>query len=434
MKEGKLRRLIAGCGRGIGVGTAPGRDRESHGKLAAPKHPARRRAHVLAATALAAGLVMGALPAIACSLVYIVDTKSDGTPDGSVPKFVVRTMDLPPNPPSPAEDAKLLFFPRNLAKDSSQSILPKFPETIYGSNGVPLAIQNPLTWTSKYSSVGMVSYNTTLSDGVNEMGLAGHLLVLDVSSDLPSTGLNQKTLGQNAWLSWVLDNFSSVQQVVTALAGGSGPRLVLAHLKAPDGEDFGRKVHLSVEDPTGDMAIFETVGGQMQVYQRNRTRNFYPIMTNDPPYRIMLQDLPSYAGFGGTQVVPGDVQEGLPRFLRLATYLAQLEPMSATPGFTYQDVVARAISLIRVTQVPFLNRYFPLEVTWLGSRTNWLTAIDVNSTAPKYYFISSTGLNLAYLDFSDPKLNPNRPFPLWVDPNRADLVGNVSGQLRKWSP
>lgn len=41
-----------------------------------------------------------------------------------------------------------------------------------------LAQVNPLLWTSKYGSVVITAYDVGTADGINEKGLAGHLLFL----------------------------------------------------------------------------------------------------------------------------------------------------------------------------------------------------------------------------------------------------------------
>jgi penicillin V acylase-like amidase (Ntn superfamily) len=124
-----------------------------------------------------------------------------------------------------------------------------------------LAPKNPLTWTSKYGSVVVTGYESVSTDGVNEKGLACHLLYLPETKTGPR---DEKVPGLtiSLWTQFYLDNFATVAEAVKALA--SQPYQLLMAVE-PTSKKAGT-VHIALDDPTGDSAILECVDGKIVVY------------------------------------------------------------------------------------------------------------------------------------------------------------------------
>lgn len=114
-------------------------------------------------------------------------------PKGTI--ISARSMDWKDNIP-----ANLWVFPRGMERDGK-----------VGTSSVK--------WKSKYGSVITSSWDIASSDGMNEMGLVGNLLWL-VESDYPKFEKDNDIPGLSIslWLQYVLDNFSSVEDAVAALA------------------------------------------------------------------------------------------------------------------------------------------------------------------------------------------------------------------------
>ncbi|MGD0025844.1 MAG: linear amide C-N hydrolase, partial [Xanthobacteraceae bacterium] len=157
-----------------------------------------RRSRILATTALAAAVLLQAFPTLACSLVFVNNN--------DVAKIAVRTMDLPLHFP---EAPRFVVFPRGMEKDATTSVLPGVNAKVVGLG------DNHLKWKAKYGSVAMVAFDMGLTDGLNEQGLAGHLLTLETTAYEPKD--DRPELGQSHWLAYVLDNFKTVQEAVDAL-------------------------------------------------------------------------------------------------------------------------------------------------------------------------------------------------------------------------
>jgi len=250
------------------------------------------------------------------------------------------------------------------------------------------------------------------SDGMNEKGLAGHLLWL-AESDYGTFDPSQRSLSLGLWLQYYLDNFATVQEAV-AFTETTQFQLVT-------GTYEGRKltVHLAIEDAGGDSAVIEFVGGKPRVHHGKG----FTVMTNSPLYDDQLKNLQQFQGFGGSKPLPGTT-EAADRFVRAAYYLKNLpEPK------TYRECVAGVLSVMRNVAQPFgiadpARPYI--------SATRWRTVCDLTNRV--FYFESATSPNLVWvklegLDFSEGA--PVRKLDLVKNPDR---IGDCSKQLEPSQP
>ncbi len=239
--------------------------------------------------------------------------------------------------------------------------------------------KNTLTWTAKYGTVVAES-----SDGMNEKGLAGHMLWL-AESDYGTFDPSRPSLSVGLWLQYYLDNFATVKEAV-AFTKGTPFQLVTGIFE-------GKKVtlHLALEDSTGDSEVIEYVGGKSKVHHGKE----YTVLTNSPPYDEQLKNLRQYKGFGGDKRLPGTT-EAADRFVRGAYYLKNLpEPKD------YRETVAGMLSVMRNVAQPF-GTADPARPHI--SATRWRTVADLTNLV--YYFESATSPNLVWvklkeLDFSE---------------------------------
>ncbi len=72
---------------------------------------------------------------------------------------------------------------------------------------------NPLTWTTKYGSFVITAYDAGVADGVNEKGLAGHMLYLPETATAPRDS-SLPGLSLSEWVGFYLDNFATVAEAV----------------------------------------------------------------------------------------------------------------------------------------------------------------------------------------------------------------------------
>lgn len=256
--------------------------------------------------------------------------------------------------------------------------------------------KSSIQWKSKYGSVITSSWDIASSDGMNEKGLVGNLLWL-VESNYPKFEKDKNTPGLaiSLWLQYALDNFSTVNEAVTALRK---EEFVIVSSNIPGTEKFAT-VHLSLSDSTGDNAIFEYINGKLVIHH-DRT---YRTMTNSPIFEEQLAINAYWKGIPGTVMLPG-TNRAADRFVRASYY------MDAIPKTDdVRIAVASVFSVIRNCSVP-LGISSPTEPNI--SSTRWRTVADQKNLV--YYF--------------ENVLNPN---VVWVEFNKIDFSEN--GKVRKLS-
>jgi penicillin V acylase-like amidase (Ntn superfamily) len=335
----------------------------------------------------------------ACSLAFVNDR--------AIAKIVVRSMDLPVALP---ERPKFVVFPRGIARDSQVSLLPGIKAKIEGVG------PDTMRWTAKYGSAAIVSFEGATTDGVNEKGLAAHVLVLDDSQlEAPD---DRPVLPDTHWTQFVLDNFATVTEVVEAHR--TGKFRIAAAWSADLGYPKHLPTHLTVQDTSGDSAIIEFAKGKFVIHHGPE----YRVMTNDPPYDEMIELTKQYVPFGGTKPLPGDA-ESEDRFVRLAAYARYLpDPKN------YTEAVAGALSLLRIAQVPFRDPVrVPDQGFWGAVQTNWVSAVDVTNGI--YYVNSATVPSLFWLDLKAANLTRGAPL-LYLDLHDSTVGGNALRYLKPW--
>lgn len=315
--------------------------------------------------------------AYSCTRVLRVD------PDNAV--MVGRNMDW-------MEDiqTQLLVFPRG--------------ETRYGDIS-----DNPLVWESKYGSIIANGYGVITTDGMNEAGLSGHILWLD-TSDFGKVDNTQPTLSVLMWLQYYLDNFKSVDEAVRFTEANKIQ--VVPYYQSTIQRWL--KIHLILDDASGDSAILEYTGGQLHIYHdRNNIT-----ATNDPSYDKQLANLKEYKVFGGDKPLPG-TNNPADRFVRATFYTQNLPKAGST-----QDELAAVMSVINNTAQPY-TKGTP-ERPFM-SKTIWHTIADM--THKVYYFQSTTTQNLISVKLDKFNFKPGTPVMLLDVPHHPEYVGDMTDKF-----
>lgn len=265
------------------------------------------------------------------------------------------------------------------------------------------------TWKSKYGNVVVTAFGSNaVTDGMNEKGLAVHLLYLsDTEYPKPKEGAPQ--VSNLLWSQYMLDNFATVSE---ALAATKDLQVVATKV-------HGRTwpIHLTMEDPSGDSAVIEYVKGKMNVYHGHQ----YRVMTNEPAYNIQLENVKKYKGFGGNLSLPGD-SDPLSRFVRSSVYLKTL-PTPKNP----LESIANVLSVIRTAMVPFGvadTSDNGAEDVW---PTRWVSVADLTNKV--YYFNSTSTPNIIWLDLKKLNFAENAKV-LSVEPTDIGLEGDIAGKMK----
>lgn len=289
-----------------------------------------------------------------------------------------------------------------------------FPRGIKRDDG----IDGQLQWTSTYGSVAAGAFDIMTNDGMNEAGLAAHLLWL-TEADYGEYDEQRPALALSVWLQYVLDNFATVSEAVSwfersniQIVGQSEP-------------DSGRPVscHLAIDDASGDSAIIEFLNGQATIWHDTG----YTVMTNSPPYGEQLQRVEPIQEISDDEALPGGTQPTA-RFARAAYYLMRLPKPS-----TQTEAIASLLGVMR-------NVSQPARIADPGkpeaSQTLWRTIADLSDGV--YVFESTGRPNIVWttLDALDlAREAPVQKLDLVDDRSLQDgLVGDITAQFSATAP
>jgi choloylglycine hydrolase len=301
-----------------------------------------------------------------------------------------RTMDWPTT-----TDPVLTVFPRGIARDGGLFA------------GARMDDANPARWTSKYGSLATQVYGAGTADGLNEKGVAMHMLYL-VATDFGPRDPKQAGVQAALWGQYILDNAASVAEALVLLDGIQPVMVAHAGAKAT--------VHLAIEDATGDSAVIEYIGGKKKVYHGPE----YRIMTNDPPYDEQLANRAKFNFDGATRqtAIPGNV-DPTHRFVR-ADYYRQMLPEPKNE----REAIAGILAIARNVSVPFGA---PNNAPGSLYNTEYRTATDV--TNRRYYFELTTTPSVIWADLSKFNLAKGSPV-LLLDPDDIKLAGDVTKRFK----
>jgi choloylglycine hydrolase len=312
--------------------------------------------------------------------------------DNSLGVFVGRTMDWPES-----TDPVLTVLPRGMERDGG----------LLGDTRV--VEENPARWTSEYGSLVTTVYGIGAADGVNEAGLAAHLLYLR-ATELPERDPEVPGLHVGLWAQYVLDTAATVDEALEKL---QQVQLVMVEVRGHKGT-----VHMALEDASGDSAIIEFIDGEAVVHHGPE----YRIMTNDPTYDEQLRLLAQldFSDPSSDTPLPGNVK-ATDRFQRAAYYSAMLpEPADE------RQAVASVLAIARNVSVPFGAPYAGFGIY----NTEYRTAINLADR--RYFFELTTSPNVIWVDLPSFDLSEGTSV-MTLDPDNIDLAGNVTAAFEKAS-
>ncbi len=346
----------------------------------------RRFCHSTGNALLGSGLALGSASfAEACTRV-LWNTNSRAV-------IVGRTMDWPES-----TEPVLTVFPAGMARDGGRA----GPDVIVADN--------PARWTSKYGSLVTTILGLGTGDGLNERGLAGHMLYLN-ATDYGVRRPSVPGLHAGLWLQYALDQAASVTEALALLGA----------VQIVNVESHGHQanVHLALEDASGDSAIIEYIAGK-QVVHHGRD---YRVMTNDPPYDqqlLLLKQIQASSDFAhpsSNTPLPGNVSPP-DRFQRASYYEAVLpEPADE------RTAIAAMFAIMANVSVPFGAPYKGFGVY----NTEYRSVTDL--TARCYYFQLTTVPSVIWAELPKFNLSPGAPV-LLLNPDDVSLAGNVTAKFQ----
>lgn len=276
---------------------------------------------------------------------------------------------------------------------------------------------NPLRWASRFGSLVVTAYDHSAVDGVNEAGLAGHVLYLPETS----TGPREPALpglSMSLWLAWYLDSCATVAEAVERTRARP---FQLRMAVDPTSGKTGT-IHIALNDRGGDSAILECIGGQITIYHDRR----FVVMTNQPTFDKQLENLRRFQGFGGTEPLPG-THEAADRFVRAAYYVSRL-PVPRSE----REAVASIMSVMRNVSAPF-GVSDPARPNI--SMTVWRSVISLEQRVMYYDAVFSP--NVFWMNYGSYDYAPGAGVRKLTVTDNFELHGNVDREFRPapmWTP
>jgi choloylglycine hydrolase len=274
----------------------------------------------------------------------------------------------------------------------------------YGTND-----DHPLQWTSQYGSLVCTSYKNITTDGLNERGLAAHMLELSESTygkrNIAIPGIDVIN-----WAQFYLDNFATVAEAVRYTESNL---LQIVAVFMPETNDWVT-LHLALEDTLGDSAIIEYIQGKAIIYHDPS----YAVLTNSPVYNQQLENLRNYKGFGGNKPLPGTTK-AKDRFVRAAFYTLNLP----TPT-SLREELSNVLAVLRNVSQPNQK---PTNVNMDISRTQWRSIIDLTHLV--YYFDDSNRTALIWARLDEFNLSSGAPI-LKLDLVNHEYTGDVTKEFQ----
>jgi choloylglycine hydrolase len=257
-------------------------------------------------------------------------------------------------------------------------------------------------------------YDAITVDGINEAGLTCSGLYLN-EADYGVRDPRRPGISLTVTLQYFLDTFATVAEAVAWLAE-TNPQICPVLLGSSGQPGTG---HISLADTSGDSAIIEYLAGVAHVHHGAQ----YTIMTNSPPFEQQLAGLSKYAGFGGSEPLPG-THESADRFVRAAYYAAHL-PATADE----REAVAYVLSVMRNTSQPF-GTSDPARPNI--SATRWRTVADL--THRRYFWEQTTSPNIVWVALDELDFKAGARARKLDVATRPDRVGDVSRSFRPARP
>lgn len=305
----------------------------------------------------------------------------------SEPYVVARTMDWPDT-----TMPQITVMPRGLSRNGS----------VIGGEKIA---ENGLLWDSRYGSVITTIYGVGTADGINEKGLAAHLLYLE-DTEFGERDLTRPALGAHLWAQYLLDMAATVEEAAVLL---ESVQVVMV-----EAHGHRASTHLAIEDASGDSAIVEVLDGVMTIHRDRR----FTVLTNEPSFReqtrlLLEQD---FSAPNDRSPLDGNVNPEA-RFQR-AAYFTDLLPHPQDE----RVAVAGVLAIARNVSIPFGAPYEGFGLY----NTEYRTVASL--TGRRYYFELTTAPNLFWIDLDGCDFEVGAAVRT-LDPDDISLSGDVGSRL-----
>lgn len=264
--------------------------------------------------------------------------------------------------------------------------------------------QDGLKYKAKYGYAGIYTeYKPFIVEGINEEGLsAGLFFFPDYGQYAPyDKTLNEKTLSDMQFVSWVLSQFSTIDEVKEAIK-----TIRITTLESKIGT-----VHWRITQPDGRMVVIEVTGGTPHFYE-----NTLGVITNAPGFNWHMTNLNNYLNLKAGTISESEIKDGvvlrslghgsgmlgLPgdftspsRFVRAAFYQTTAPVLD-----TGYETVTQAFHILNNFDIPIGTQHAKNEIPdKLPSATQFTSASDL--TGLKLYYRTAWNSNIRCIDLKN---------------------------------
>ena len=269
-----------------------------------------------------------------------------------------------------------------------------------------------VSWTSKYGAVYAVSYDSGITEGLNEKGLCINGLFCKGTVYDNAETATRPPMSLAMFVGWLLDTNATTDEVIEVLK---------KHDFSLSGATFDEgtvsALHWGVTDATGHSIIFEFDHGDINIYEMGD----YYAMTNDPNWPQMTAIVDYWNNVGGTNFLPGTVKS--PDRCVRANYFAH--HVDKTSDSNLGTSICRSVLINSC--VPYTYQLGENEPN--VSSTQWRSYSNVRDKL--YGFELVTNYGYLYIDLKKIDLKPGGK--IWkLDTTKTQmLVGEANKHLEK---
>lgn len=290
-----------------------------------------------------------------------------------------------------------------------------------------------ISWRNKYGFLGIGAFKVKDSylDGFNEKGLSYEALMYTgakYQQALPGEFVTISDFG-----SWVLGNFSTVDEVKNALGK---VKVCGINLKEANGELY---LHVALHDASGKNLVIEFIDGEVKLYD-----NPLGVMTNRPDFSWQMTNLRNYVNLdskdkkdrliNGVKIEPtgvGSGMLGLPgdwtppsRFVRVA--LCVDAAVKTENSIQAVNLAQHILNIVDIPKGAIKENPEPLVI--LEGHAQWVVVKDLTNRL--LYYRTYDNLSLKKVDLGSFDLSSNNPErSIAIDDKRQNVI-DVSGQLK----
>lgn len=289
-------------------------------------------------------------------------------------------------------------------------------------------------WQNKYGYVGFAPFGLpVVADGLNERGLSAGAFYMPGYAEFEKVpdAEQAKSISNVEFVSWVLGNFATVEELKKALKDTKVFGAVLPQW------GFVPPLHFVVTDAAGASIVVEYIDSKQKIHD-----NAFGVLTNSPNYdwhttnvrnyiglstlthpaiEVNRQKLESFGQGSGAIGLPGDFSPPA-RFIR-AVFLSN----AAVKGKEAPNAISMAFKILNSFDIPEGAIRSEEQGKAAKDITQWTSAADLKNR--KYYFHTYNNRNVRMVDLNKIPLDGKELATLEV--TQPEKIEDLSSQFQQ---